>query len=738
MRLACVLLIVISTTCTTALAQPDAFPRPESLQPAIEFWTRVYTEADTKSGYLHDNLHLDVVYEKLVFPADASSRQRRRITDAARKQYREILQRLSRGNHDKLSPEQRRVLDLWPDDVSNNELAAAAERLRFQLGQADRFKAGLERSGRWKPHIEAVLSERGLPLELAALPHVESSFDPTAYSRVGAAGLWQFTRSTGLRYMQIDHMIDERRDPFMSTYAAARLLEDNHSVIQSWPLAITAYNHGLAGMRRAANRLDTRDIGKIVAEYDGRSFGFASRNFYAAFVAALEIDRNPNRYFGDINIASADDYVLVEVPDFITADTLASATGLRIGELQQLNPALMETIWAGDKFVPKGFSLRLPASLSADARAALSAIPSDQRYANQRPDLYHRVARGDTLSQIAQRYGVGLSALVRANGLRTSNLIRIGQVLTLPVASTEIPATLAANASPNQMPDTYTVRRGDSIDRISRRIGVPADVLLSANAIRDANRIFAGQQLRIPGSDPQLADNPEPAADTLPTSSVANENLAVAALFTPLPAAESNLASFNTDAEQDDLTLPVTADDSAEETSLALIQQSANLPAQAAQADEAPDLSADPSDYSVGEDNMIEVQELETLGHYADWLGVRTQRLREINDLSFGRPVIVGQRIKLDFSNANISAFEQRRQAFQQQVQEQFFANYHIEDVTEHVISPGESLWLLAQRRYNVPVWLLRQYNPDVNFDRINPGMVLKFPTLRRIETDDA
>ena len=118
-----------------------------------------------------------------------------------------------------------------------------------------------------------------MPVELSVLPHVESSFNPEAYSHVGAAGIWQFIRSTGKRYMQIDHLIDERMDPFASTKAAAKLLRHNYQLTQSWPLALTAYNHGVASMRRAINTLGTRDIAVIVRKYKGRAFGFASRNF---------------------------------------------------------------------------------------------------------------------------------------------------------------------------------------------------------------------------------------------------------------------------------------------------------------------------------------------------------------------------------------------------------------------------------------------------------------------------
>ena len=199
--------------------------------------------------------------------------------------------------------------------MSNAELKAAVERVRFQLGQADRFRAGLIRSGTWKPYIYEALDKQGLPRELAALPHVESSFDPTAYSKVGAAGMWQFMRSTGVRYMRIDHIVDERRDPFLATDGAVRLLAENYSNVETWPLALTAYNHGVAGMRRAVLQQNTTDIATIVRKYQSRSFQFASRNFYTAFLAALEIDTHPEKYFPGIKISEPSNTGVVVVPD---------------------------------------------------------------------------------------------------------------------------------------------------------------------------------------------------------------------------------------------------------------------------------------------------------------------------------------------------------------------------------------------------------------------------------------
>jgi membrane-bound lytic murein transglycosylase D len=236
------LALIASLWLATALAEPaGSFPRPPGLEPDIQFWIRTYTEVGTNGGFIHDDRHLDVIYESVRFPEGSSSRTQRRQVKEAKKRYKKILLTLARGKREGLSEEQSRVLALW-----------------FQLGQSDKFRAGLIRSGAWEPYIRETLSEMGLPVELVALPHVESSYNSKARSHIGATGLWQFTRSTGRRYLRIDSSVDERMDPYTSTVAAARLLSHNRSVTGSWPLAITAYNHGAAGLRRAARRLGTR------------------------------------------------------------------------------------------------------------------------------------------------------------------------------------------------------------------------------------------------------------------------------------------------------------------------------------------------------------------------------------------------------------------------------------------------------------------------------------------------
>ncbi len=715
-------LACLALACLAGDAVAQQLPRPPEIEPDVRFWTRVYTEISTDAGFIHDNRHLDVVYRTVRFDEDASQRTRQNQINAAFESLRGTLGTLAGGKRDNLSQEEQRVLSLWPEDVSNRMLASAVDRLRFQRGQSDRFRAGLIRSGRWKPYIHEVLRQEGVPIELAALPHVESSFDPTAYSRAGAAGMWQFTRSTGLRYMRIDHVVDDRRDPFFSTVAAARLLRDNYEVLQDWALAITAYNHGQAGMRNAVRSTGTDRIEVILREYDGRLFGFASRNFYVAFLAAVDVDAEAEAYFGPLDPDSEADTRVVNVPDFVTVSTLADAFDVDHDLLRDWNPALTSAVWSEDKFVPSGFRFRVPTDAVPNADQRMAAIPASLRYTAQRPDVLHRVQRGETLSGIAERYRVRQSALVDLNNLRSRNLIRVGQVLRLPGGNGALPITLAQrDGLPSGDGGTYIVRPGDSIDRIARMFGVSMEDLLARNAIVDADRIYVGQELALSAAAATVdaARRPEPEPEAEPARAMAAGTPSESATVV-----ESEAASA-VDLEPE---LQAVAEVPLQGTAEGNTEMGGDINVLAS--DQA-EMAADPSDYLVRADGTIEVQALETLGHYADWLEIRTQRLRDINGMPFREPVVIGRRLSLDFSVVSAAEFEVRRVAYQRETQEEFFQAYDVTGVEHHVVERGESLWELALRDFRVPVWLVRQYNPDLDLDRVVPDTVVNFPVLR-------
>jgi membrane-bound lytic murein transglycosylase D len=748
-------------------AAKDMFDKPAVLEPDVAFWRRVFAETSSNQALLHDSRYLEIVYEVVEIPEDATPSRRRRIADLARNRYREMLLKLAKSDRSGLNGEERRVLALWPEDISDAELIEASKRIRFQQGLSDRFLAGLKRSGAWKPHIKQQLTANKVPLGLSALPHVESSFNPEARSHVGAAGLWQFTRSTGQRFMEIDHVIDERRDPFRSSEAAAQLLAYNYSILKSWPLAITAYNHGVAGMRRAVSQMGTEDIGVINRKYKGRTFGFASRNFYVAFLAALEVEQNAAKYFGEVEIDKPRADLVIESPSYIPASNFAAALNVSEATLRAFNPALLAPIWDGTKHIPRGYGVRVPAKLvDMTEQEVLAAIPSTQRFARQTPDMYHKVRRGESLSVIAARYDTSVRELVSLNGLKSKHRIRVGQTLRLPFAGQGIPDGA----------ETYTVRNGDSLSLIASRAGITQASLMDMNGLRDKNKIYVGQTLYLQprsansvqsaapatpattvaqaqpvkaaaslddaGSKPASPVPPEAAAPVAaPVASEPGSELVAADIAQPSaktliaaetaePVAEDLIAAETAELDDDDLIVAETAELDAEDAEDA----SAVTESQAAVAANAS--LADPNDYTVGDDGTIEIQAAETLGHYADWLGVKTQKIRNINGLEYGKPVVVGRRIKLDFSAVAEDEFVARRVAHHRAMQEAFYVRYRVMDTTEHRLREGESVWLLAQQRYKVPVWLLRQYNPDLDFGRVRPGMRIVVPRIEPIERE--
>jgi len=599
----------------------EPFPLPSELRADVDFWIRVFTEVSTDEGVLHDSRNLAVVYGRVDMPAKMSRRERQRRIDAHRKSLQAILRTLASGKRDNLDTEEARILGIWGQDVSNATLSDAVGRIRFQQGLKERFRAGLARSGRWRSYVTREFTALGIPAALAALPHVESSYNPDARSHVGASGIWQFTRSTGRRFMRVDHVVDERNDPFAATRAAGRLLAYNHSITGNWPMAITAYNHGLSGVRRAMQRFGDTAYTDILRNYNGRTFGFASRNFYVAFLAAKTVDESPLVYFPDLVMEEPVDYAVAKLSSYVSAEGLAQALGVREAEIAMHNPGLQATVWQGSKYVPRGYELRLPATAFKGSLAdALAGLPPDVMHEEQLPDLFHTVARGDTLSEIAETYGTRVSTLVALNSLGSRHRIRAGQRLRLP----------AAGPAP---PTVETV----------------ASVVVDEPA--------ASLEEAMPAV--MVEDVEEPSDDT------------------------GRIA-----------------------------------------------LLSDPSDYSVAEDGTIEVQPLETLGHYGDWLEIKTQRLRDLNGLAFLTPVEVGQRIRLDLGRVDADRFEARRLEYQRAQQDAFFRRHRIADVTEHVIRDGESIWVLAQRQYQVPVWLLRQYNPGLDLHRVRPGTRVQMPVL--------
>ncbi|HTU67750.1 MAG TPA: LysM peptidoglycan-binding domain-containing protein [Steroidobacteraceae bacterium] len=758
--------VVAAVVASVAQAQ-SAIPRPEGIQPDVNFWVRVYTEVTTNEGFLHDERNLAVVYDTVKFSTGGAPRDRQRLVDDRRDRIIAALRRIidalpTQASRDGLSADDKKILAMWGANVSPILLKDATNRVRFQLGQADRFKEGLMRSSTWETHIAETFANRGLPPELAVLPHVESSFNAAAYSKVGAAGLWQFMRSTGRRYMRVDDAVDERLDPYRATEAAAQLLEYNYRVLGSWPLALTAYNHGAAGMRRAKETVGTDDFVKINRTYNSRTFGFASRNFFPSFLAALTIDENPEKYFGALDRRPEQKFREVTMPAFVRLSTLERAIGVDREQLRLLNPAWRPTIYSGTRLIPKGYRLRLPADTAERWTADLltSKLPANELYAGQVTPRQHRVRKGDTLASVAQRYGMTAARLAEMNNLSANASLRAGRYLSLPeqlpralTASTAAPpAPAAASPSPENATaasapaeNFYVVRRGDSLQVISARVKVPEQQLLRMNSLKDPDRLYEGQRLRISGELKAEIAAREPESDTKVAAIDAARGEAQREVATVEVVREETTRPIGTGEPtrgrpRSAATVAMEAATTPEvATSVVKAAEDAREPVSAAQAEElSPALGpvsvtqalADSIDYQVRDDGSIRVEATETLGHYADWLKLPTQRLRVVNKIKPRQTVQLGQKLQLDYSKVSRETFEQLRRDYHAKLQGEFFAQHRISGTEVYIVRKGDSLWTMTQRFSNLPIWLLRQYNPDTDLSDLRPGTQVTMPRV--------
>jgi len=279
------------------------FPKFGALEPAVDFWRKTYAVWSRSQVAYHDDRYLDVVYEVITLPgyvAEGLTSEQKQILNDHRDFWKSRLISLEnklRFNA-ALSAEDRQLIAKLESSGRplNAILPGAGDRVRPQRGTKERFKRGLEISGRYNLQFRKIFRDAGLPEELAYLPHVESSFQPAARSSAGAVGMWQFTKAAAQTFMPGNNRVDRRLDPFASAYGAARYLSYAYGKLGDWPSALTSYNHGIGGMKRAHNRMGN-DFVHIVEQYDGPAFGFASRNYYAQFLAAREVAVNPEAFF---------------------------------------------------------------------------------------------------------------------------------------------------------------------------------------------------------------------------------------------------------------------------------------------------------------------------------------------------------------------------------------------------------------------------------------------------------
>ena len=418
----------------------ETFPRYKLLKPAVAFWTKVFRDYSEHQVILHSEDFPNKIYQVIDLRDEAQTLSPVALAkkrQSAEKQTKAALVHRLRAVHTKrnapdlLTPEERELYELYEDVKDEDKFLHASQAVRSQRGLKERTAQALETSRQYLPEMERIFKSYGLPVALTRLPLVESSFNIEAYSKVGAAGLWQFIPSSARHYMRLNEVVDDRRDPWTSTDGAARHLRDDYAALGSWPLALTAYNHGRSGVAKALKKIDGSSLTDLVARYESRSFGFASRNFYAEFLAALDVEREWRKTHGKSNTPLRFDQA--ETAHYVPYPTLVKLSGADEATFRSLNPAFTREVVEGKLYVPPQHSIRVPDGRGKAFAAAYGNLSDDQRFSKQRAFYrMHKVKKGEALSRIAKRYGVSTKAIAQANGIKKTKHLRAGQVIKIP------------------------------------------------------------------------------------------------------------------------------------------------------------------------------------------------------------------------------------------------------------------------------------------------------------------
>jgi len=763
-----VLIMTGSAAVQTASAESDLFPVPDVIKNNVAFWIRIYTEVSLQEGLLHDRDYPQVVYEKIP-NGDKTGKKLNEFIDQRRKIYVDAIIAVRDSAPTKWGADAKRVAELFklaPDGA----IAGAEERIRHQGGQRERFKAGLARSTMYLDTISAILKKQGVPDELKYLPHVESSFDAEAYSKVGAAGLWQFMRSTGKLYMKVDYMFDERRDPIISTYAAAKFLKANYDMLGAWPLAITAYNHGPNGIRGAVEKLGSRDIAVILQKHESASFRFASKNFYSCFVAVLQIAEKPEKYFKDIKYLPKFSATGLKLPFAMRPDALCKTLGITEDEFKTLNPSIRPVLFSQKKPIPAGYNVNVPSRVSSEAAvAALNRTPMPMRAtpkeaAESETEGYYTIVSGDNLASIAKRLGVQMNDLAAANNITNSSKIQVGQVLLIPSSGDGLGATVTASASKSvaKTPPVSTAKAGaaDSVkaavkvDTAKTAVAskpVPATVSINTAKAKSVDTVKTAAVDTVKAVSINTA-NTVP-IDTVKKVSATVDTAKIVSALEPAkptePALFSNLSikikSPTFERRVAPRTPPVSTPPVAS-TPPVIAAAPAVPPIDTVTAkpakinpkvkpDPDPTFNADVYDLGMtvapgGSSVRVRISVDEFIGRFAEWMRVSSADIRAANNFTESDAPLPGTYINIPIrSSTNIKRFEVSRLEYHMAIEEDFFANFNVIDFEQMTVKTGINLWKIC-REAQVPMWLFKKYNRGVNFYAMQPGNTIWIPKI--------
>jgi len=357
----------------------------------------------------------------------------------------------------------------------------------YQNRASTNTQQALDRSALYLDDIKKIFKEEGIPEELIYMAHVESLFKYNAYSRARARGMWQFMTGTARLYgLKVNWWVDERLDPMKSTRVAARYMKYLYEEFGDWYLVMAAYNVGPGRIQRLLRRHGEMDYWTMMKR---RLIPRETRNHVPATLAAIIIYNNPERYGFSLSTAEPVPVEEFAVDYQVDLGVIAESIGYTMDDLRALNPALQRGV---TPFEPKEYTLNIPEGCGEQLAQALEELPPSERIRLR----HHRVSSGETLSLIASRYGVSIRAIADTNSIRNIHRLKIGQDLIIPVMEprsigpAEARKVLASSG-------THTVRRGDSLYRISRLYGVKLKNLFEWNSLGPKSKIYPGQKIQV-------------------------------------------------------------------------------------------------------------------------------------------------------------------------------------------------------------------------------------------------
>jgi membrane-bound lytic murein transglycosylase D len=372
--------------------------------------------------------------------------------------------------------------------------------LRWFVNHPDYLDRTFKRGERYLHFIVGELEARNMPLELALLPVVESAFNPVAFSRARASGLWQFIAETGRRYgLKQNWYYDGRRDVVASTSAALDYLQFLHDEFDGdWLLAVAAYNCGEA---RVAREVEKNLRAGKPADYFSLKLPRETKAYVPKLLAMRRIVGDPTSHgLAFAPIPNSPYFVKVDVGGQLDLHVAAELADLSKEEILALNPAFNH--WITD---PEGpHQILVPLDRNDRFKEGIAALPPTERVRV----VYHRVRRGDTLGGIADKYGLSVAAIKSANKIRGS-MIHPGQELLIAAApkGVQLPSETQLASYEEEAParsrgpaDKHVVRRGDTLWSIAKTYGVSMDRLANTNGLDSDGTLSVGQRLSIPGT----------------------------------------------------------------------------------------------------------------------------------------------------------------------------------------------------------------------------------------------